>query len=151
MVVLNHSKYWKLGSPLQNMRVVQGTFSAPTLMTELQEAVARLYFTLPIKAASETRSAHMFWGDLAPFLTYHVNHPSSSTSKKMLPLVPPCTHVLVMADFIKSTYTTGNVLITALQMYGNVSHLARAGTEEKKPNIRNGVISSHSRDRKSVV
>lgn len=49
----------------------------------------------------------------------------------MLPLVPPCTHILVMADFIKSTYTTGNVLITVLQMHGNMSHLAGAGTEKK--------------------
>lgn len=122
MVVLKHSKYQKLGSLLQNARVVQRTFSAPTLMTELQETVARLYLTLPTKATPETHSAHMFWGDLAPFLIYQVNCPPSSTWKKVLLLMLPYTHFPVIGDFIKSSYTTGNILITALQMYGNVSH-----------------------------
>ena len=115
MAVLNHSKYRKLGSPLQNTRLVQGTFTAPAQMTELQEAVANSCRALPTKAAHEMCCTHMSCRDLAPFLTYHAGRPSSSTWRKALTLMaftlmPPCKHFLVMRDLIKDSYTTGSAL-----------------------------------------
>lgn len=80
MAVLNHSKYRKLSSPLQNTRVVQGMFTAAAWMTEPQEAVASSHLALPTKAAHKMCCAHMPCRYLAPFLTYHAGCPSSSTT-----------------------------------------------------------------------
>lgn len=111
MAVLNHSKYRKLGSPLQNTRVVQGTFTAPAQMTEPQEAVASSHLALPTKAAHETCCAHTSCRDLAPFLTYHTSHPSPPTWRKALALMPPCKHFLVLGDLSKGSCTIGSALV----------------------------------------
>lgn len=128
MAVLNHSKYRKLSSPLQNTRVVQGMFTAAAWMTEPQEAVASSHLALPTKAAHEMCCAHMPCRYLAPFLTYHAGCPSSSTWRKALTLMPPHKHFLVMGVLIKGSYTIGVPWSYALQMYGNMQV---AGAEKK--------------------
>lgn len=109
-------------------------------MTELQKAVAQLYLTQPTE---EARSARMFWGVLAPFLTYRwivLPHP----------LAKRCCLSCIHAHIFLSWEILSRAAIPwecSDHCFANVwkdESFSKSWDREKNQKIRDGVISSHS-------